>query len=258
MRSFPDWPRPLYKRGGGDALVLYTVFGKAPKQFDLTTDYRTSGIPESVEIYLQTKDQAPSSFALAREGAVGAELGRNPALAKLIRAQSDCVVLQGQVKDPPSLNYLRDTIGLVTWLLDQGCVGVLDILMAKWWSREEWRKSIFEPAQASPLRHTVILYSPEGDGTEWFHSRGMRKFGRPDISVRFVPAQHRAAIAAMCNRLIVMQAQGALIPQGQEITMQGLPPGMRAYHWGRMDDLAFNNVHIEIAWPDKRRLGPPD
>jgi hypothetical protein len=86
----------------------------------------------------------------------------------------------------------------------------------------------------------------------------MRKFGRPDISVRFVPAQHRAAITALCNRFIEMQALGALIPEGQEITMQDLPPGMRAHHWGGMDDLAFNNVHIEIAWPDKRRLGPPD
>ena len=256
MTRFQDWPRKLYKRGGGDALVHYTVFGKGPATFELTTDYRTSGIPKGVEIVLQTKQQAPDSFSIAHEGPIGAELDRTPALAKAIRAQNDCVRLQGEVKDPSSLNYMRDTIGLITWLLDEGCVGVLDILSFKWWSREEWRKSVFEPGQPSPRRHVVILVSDDGDETEWFHTRGMRKFGRPDISIRFVPPQYREAITQLCNRFIEMQALGAIIPEGQEITMQGLPAGMRAHHWGSHDDPAFNNAHVEIAWPGKKRLGP--
>jgi hypothetical protein len=258
MTSFPDWPRKLYRHGGGDAFVLYTVFGKAPKEFALSKAYRTSGIPEGVEIYLQTRREAPDSFSIAAEGPIGAELSKQQALATAVRAQNDCVLLRGEIKDPPLLNYLRDTVGLITWLLDQGCVGVLDTQIFRWWSPAEWRKTFFDHGQAYPRHHAVILVSPEDDGTEWFHTRGMRKFGRPDISVRFVPAQYRAAVTDLCNRFIEMQAFGATIREGQEINMATLPPGMKAHHWGSPDDLAFNNVHVEIAWPDKDRLGPPE
>jgi hypothetical protein len=94
IAGFPDWPCTHYKRGGGDALVLYTVFGKAPEEFVLTKDYSTNGIPEGVEMYVQTKSQAPSSFGLAYEGYIGAELGRKQLLAKTIGAQNDCADIQ--------------------------------------------------------------------------------------------------------------------------------------------------------------------
>lgn len=258
MTSFPDWPRKNYRRGGGDAFVLYTVYGKPPKEFALSKDYRTTGIPEGVEMYVQTRQQAPGSFSIAVDGPIGAALTVKPSLAKAVRAQNDCILLKGTVKDPSSLNYLRDTVGLVTWLLDQGAAGVLDTQTSTWWGPAEWRKSIFDHGQAYPRHHVVILVSPETGGTEWFHTRGMRKFGRPDISVRFVPAQYREAITELCNRFIELQAFGAIIPEGQEIRMASLPAGMKAHHWGSLDDLAFNNVHVEIAWPGKQRLGPPE
>jgi hypothetical protein len=59
--------------------------------------------------------------------------------------------------------------------------------------------------------HVVILVSMGSDGTEWIHTRGMRKFGRPDISVHKVEPQHKDAIIDLCNRFIELLAFGGIV-----------------------------------------------
>ena len=50
------------------------------------------------------------------------------------------------------------------------------------------------------------------------------------------------------ERFIDLQAEGGRIPEGQEIRMKALPAGMTCHHAGTLDDLDFNNVHVEIRW----------
>jgi hypothetical protein len=143
---------------------------------------------------------------------------------------------------------LRNVIGLVAWCLDHGGVAVFDPQMFKWWSPAEWKKWIFKPAAPVPTHHLMILTSEDENGTGWFHTRGMRKFGRPDLSVHGVTADLREAVIDLFNRFIEYQAFGGLIAEGQEINMRSLPPGMICTHQGDVDDADFNNVHVEIKW----------
>jgi len=94
----------------------------------------------------------------------------------------------------------------------------------------------------------MILFS-EDEGTGYgFHTRGMRKFGRPDISIRHVPAESRQAAIELCNRFIAYQAFGAMIPEGEEIRTQGLPREcVAAMLEASMTRL--HNVHVEIEHP---------
>lgn len=107
---------------------------------------------------------------------------------------------------------------------------------------------MFEPASAVPTHHIMILTSEDENGTEWFHTRGMRKFGRPDFSVHRVGPDLRDAIIDLLNRFIEFQAFGGIIDEGQEIKMRSLPAGMICVHQGNLDDPDFNNVHVEIKW----------
>ena len=94
----------------------------------------------------------------------------------------------------------------------------------------------------------MILTSAEEDpALTWFHTRGMRIFGRPDISVRHVSAERHAAVVELCNRLIEMQAHGALIPDGQAVRMASLPAGGVMRTQGDVEDPDFNNLHLEIT-----------
>jgi hypothetical protein len=155
------------------------------------------------------------------------------------------------LEDQGDLNYLRDTVGLLTFLLDQGGIVVYDRHMFHWREPGEWKDRIFRPGGAVPRHHVVLLTSdePEDASLTWFHTRGMRKFGRPDLSVHRVPPQYRKAVIDLCNRFIEFQAFGGVIAEGQEVRMKTLPEGTTCHHAGDLDDPDFNNVHVETALP---------
>ena len=246
-----SWPRPYYRPGGGDAFLFYVVYGPTPQSFSISrSKYRCDGIPNGIDLVSYGPASSPEVVNSFRSGYLWEELQRSePALAGDLARQSECLVIRGDIPDPRELNYFRNVVGLVSWLLDCGSVAVYDSQMFKWWTPSEWRATIFEPASALPRHHAVILVSEDESGTEWFHTRGMRKFGRPDLSVHRVPADLRGGVVDLCNRFIEYQAFGGIIEEGEEVRMHSLPAGLTCTHQGSLDDPEFNNVHVEITWP---------
>jgi hypothetical protein len=247
------WERRHYVPGGGDAFLSYVAFG------DIATDcaldarkYRSAGVPGGFEIMAYGRVSHGDYVEGFQQGYLWEQLAaEKPALARSVAESPGCVVLRGERKDPPDLDYLRDCIGVLTYLLDNGARVIFDPQMFHWWSPEEWRERVFEPAGPVPRHHVVILVSQDENGPgEWLHTRGMRKFGRPDLSVRGVGPAHREAVIELCNRFIELQAFGGVIPEGQQVRMAPLPSGGVARHGGHPDDPEFNNVHVEIAWPE--------
>lgn len=246
-----SWPRPHFAPGGGNPLLFYAVFGR----FDLNrplgrTKYRTAGMPEWLKLVSYERAAQPDAFAGYQTGPAWELLTRDqPILARDAEAAPQCVALRGEPTDPPTLDYFRDTIGILMWLLDCGGRAIYDPQMLWLWSADEWREEAFEPNEPNPDRHTTILVSPEDAGTSWYHTRGMRKYGRPDLSVRGVGQPHADAVTMMIERFVELQTLGGLIPDGEVIRMKSLPPGGVCRHAGTPDDPDFNNVHVEIAWP---------
>jgi hypothetical protein len=173
-------------------------------------------------------------------------------LAKSVRSAPQLILIRGTILDPKDLLYLRDTIGVLAAAMDSGGVGVLDSQAPGWWAPDAWRETFFKPDAPLPRNHVIILVSAEEGaplGTEWIHTRGLRKFGRPDLSIHRVKPEHKDAVIDLCNRFIEMQAFGAVIPEGQPIKMLTVAPGLTCHPGGSLDDLDFNNVHIEIKRP---------
>ena len=248
--SVENWPRSHYDSGGGDAFLFYGVYGPIPQDFSISgSKYRCDGIPEGIDVSFYGPTSEPEAVDAFRSGYLWEEFQRaNVKVANDVANQSECLVIRGTISDPSDLNYLRNVVGLVTFCLDSGSVAIFDPQMFKWWTPSEWRTWIFEPAAAVPTHHIMILTSEDENGTEWFHTRGMRKFGRPDLSVHRVSADLRDGVIDLLNRFIEFQAFGGIIEDGQEIKMRSLPPGMICAHQGDLDDPDFNNVHVEIKW----------
>lgn len=244
-----SWNRRYFESGGGDAFLFYVVYGRVDMSAPLSrSKYRSGGIPQGLDVMAYGPSSGPEVPASFREGYVWEQFqASNPELADTVARQDSCTVLRGSFPDPQDLNYLRDTVGLVTHFLDHGAVAVYDPQMFQWWDPKEWRERIFDPAGPVPHNHTVILVSEEPDGTEWIHTRGLRKFGRPDISVRGVSDSQKDAFIEMCNRFIELQALGEIIPEGHEIRMPSLPEGLICRHGGDLEDPDFNNVHVRVA-----------
>ena len=255
--ALADWPRANYEAGGGEPFLFYVVFGATGEELTLSRrQYRCDGIPGGMELRSYGSGSHPEVLDSFRSGYLWEELNRTaPAVAAAIAAQQNCIVLRGELADVPNLNYFRDTIGLVAYLLDNGGVAVFDPQSLKWWSAEAWKETVFGPGKPSPREHVVILVSDEPDGTYWLHTRGLRKFGRPDLSMHKVPLQYRDAVVDLFNRFIELEANGGVISEGQQVQMQALPSGMYCVHRGSLDDPDFNNVHVEVHWPRSAEQG---
>jgi hypothetical protein len=249
MSSTPSsWPRKYFEAGGGDPYLFYVVYGDIDPNATLSgSKYRCQGIPDGLKVQAYGPNVNPEVCTKFRDGLLWEELKNgNPDFASVIQSQSTCIILSGTFRDPSTLDYLRDTVGLITHFLDNGGVAVFDPQTFKWWSPCEWRSEIFDPASPVPLRHAIVLISEDENGLEWIHTRGLRKFGRPDISFPRVEAEFRNGAIELCNRFIEFQAYGGVIAEGQAIKMKSLPTGLRCFHHGGLDDPSFNNFHVTI------------
>lgn len=248
-----DWPRPHYRGPGGRPFLFYVVYGSFPQMPALDrAKYRSNGPVPGLQLSHYGRDKQPDVLDGFRQGYLWDELKRHdPALAEVVAAADECMILRGELEDRGDLNYLRDTVGLLTFLLDHGGVCVYDPWMFRWWQPAAWKELIFQSGGAVPRQHVIILTSEEQEDASlrWFHTRGMRKFGRPDLSVHGVPPPHHVAVIDLCNRFIEFQACGGIIEEGQAIRMKTLPGCMTCRHAGDVDDPDFNNVHVEITPP---------
>jgi hypothetical protein len=252
-QSLASWPRRYFQPGGGDAHLFYKVHGAFAGKPELSRSrHRCAGVPSGCSVQLYSRDAHPDLLAMGLDDEwIGPKLRTtNRALFDAASSTGQCLVLRGEVRDPSTLDYFRDALGLVMALLESGGVAVFDAHMFKWWSADEWRERAFEPGEAAvPRHHVVILFSDDEPtpGRRWYHTRGMLKFGRPDLSVHDVTPNLEAAVEDLCARFIEHQALGAVIPEGQEVKMKTLPAGWRCRHAGDLEDPDFNNRHIEIG-----------
>lgn len=250
------WEREYFVAGGGDPMLFYVVHGEINLSAPLSrAEYRTNGAPDGIKVMSYGPNKRPDVPGSFREGYPWDEFViDNPKLAAVVEQSQHCVVLRGTPTDSSTLDYLRDTIGLITYLIDHGGCAIYDPFMFRWWQPSDWKQQVFDPAAAVPRHHTVILVSEEPDSSlKWYHTRGMRKFGRPDISVHNVTTELEEGVIDLCNRLIEHQAFGHVVQDGQQIKMASLPSGGVIRHAGDLDDPDFNNFHLDLSWPKRGR-----
>lgn len=247
----PDWSRPHWTRDEAKAMLLYFVFGAfaVEPRIDLSA-HGNRGLPQGVEIMRIPRDRLAHWEGHPLRGALGEILREgNPAAFDVARKAPECLMLRGELDDADSLEYLRDTLGVVTALLEVGGVAVVDPQILEVFSAEAWRVR-HAGVDASAMRnHVLILSQDDGNGGVWVKTRGMRKFARPDISIRRVPQAEAQRAGAVAARLADWQARGMRFGDGSTVAVEGLPSDLKITRGGSLDDPAFNNTHLELEWP---------
>lgn len=245
-----SWPRPYYSRGEDKAMLLFFVFGAFPAQLELNVArYGSVGLPAGVEMHRLEKQVLAHWEGHPLRGTLGELLREDdPATFKLAREAPGCIMLRGELDDPPTLDYLRDTLGVVAALLDVGGVAVIDPQILSLFSPRAWGERYLVEGGAPPRAHVLVLCHDEGDGA-WVRTRGLRKFARPDISLRGVPKTEVDRAGALAEHLLELQAMGMRFADGTLLEVDGLPRGLIAHQGGSLDDPQFNNRHVEFDWP---------
>jgi hypothetical protein len=231
-------------------MLVYFVFGEFPAEpkLDLTA-HGSHGLPQGVEILRIPKDRLAHWEGHPLRGAIGEILREgNPGAFESARKAPECLMLRGELADADSLAYLRDTLGVIAALLDVGGVAVVDPQILEMFSAGDWRARYKDDAIATPRSHVLVLCQDDTDGAAWIKTRGMRKFARPDISIRRVPQSEVQRAGAVAARLAELQARGMRFGDGSTVDIEGLPDGFKIERAGSLDDPEFNNTHLGIEW----------
>jgi len=249
----PEWPRPYWQPGAGeDALLQFYVFGKFERELVIPAQrYGSPGMPAGVELKRFQNLELRKWEGYPLNGSLGEILREDaPETFEQARIAPEVLVVRGQLADRASLDYLRDTLGVLAALLDIGGRAILDPQILGLFGAEAWRERYLVPGGAPPRNHVLILRSEEpGSDRSWVHTRGMRKFSRPDLSFRQIPAHELDRAGVLCEKLVEMQALGTRFAAGQALEVEGMPQALVAQPGGRLDDPEFNNRHVEFRWP---------
>lgn len=129
------WERKHYVAGGGAPFLFYVVYGDVNLSVPFSRSrYRSNGTPDGIEVmaYGPNKhSEVPGSF---REGHLWDEfVSKSPELATTVKQCNHCLVLRGTPADSTNLDYLRDTVGFITYLVEQGGCAVYDPQIFCWW-----------------------------------------------------------------------------------------------------------------------------
>lgn len=248
------WPRPQWRDSGDEALLVWFVFGDFDA--DLAIDgprYRTRGTPAGVEVIRYVNRELAKWDGYPLAGTLGRVLwDENARLFEQARQAGECVMLRGAIPDPSDLDALRDLVGTITALTDRGAAAVVDPQILSMFDAAEWRRRYFADDVFGSREHVLILSSEDERhaGRHWVHTRGLRKFARPDVSIRNVPLEAIDAAGGLADRFADFQALGGIVDESREVMVAGLPRGMRARLAGSLEDPDFNNRHLALHWPE--------
>ena len=249
------WQRPLFKPTGSTASVRFFVFCEAP--LDLSTplsrsrhgypkefpfeqlDIRQHRRADSQEWFDGFFDDSMSNIALL-------DLGFEPAKKFALNHVYSVSV---EVQDPEDLAYLMAAWAVLKWLRDRGAKVVLDGPAIVWFSAEAVQG--LSPEREFSLKHEVKLVfeiTPSGEFGHVFHSRGMAKFGRPDVVLLGAQPSDSTAGGALLNGLAERGALGAPLQAGQTVGPGGFEPRkLEAYLPGDMHpEVNLNNEGLVL------------
>lgn len=251
----PDWTRPHWSRAADKAMLLYFVFGTFPAELHLDLSaHGGHGLPAGVEMRRIPKAMLAHWDGHPLRGALGDLLREgNPEAFEAAQAAPDCLMLRGELADSGSLDYLRDTLGVLAATLDAGGAAVVDPQILDMFAAVEWRTRHAGAACAEPRNHVLITCHDDESATARIRTRGMRKFARPDVSIRNVPRTEVQRAGAVAARVVELEARGMRFGDGSTVAADGLPEDLRITNAGSLDDPEFNNRHIELTWPERFR-----
>jgi hypothetical protein len=246
------WPRPYWQPSDETIVLYFYVFGRFAEDLAIpAARYASRGLPEGVELERFAHNALRGWEGYPLKGALGELLEEDaPEAFDRARAAPDVLVVRGELADRDSLDYLRDTLGVLAGLLDVGGSAILDPQILTLFDADAWRRHYLVAGGAPPRNHVLILRNEDDEeGCSHVHTRGLRKFGRPDLSLHHVPDGQADRAGQLCERLVELAALGARFAEGQPLEVEGVPGELVARLGGSLDDPRFNNTHVAFDWP---------
>jgi hypothetical protein len=164
------------------------------------------------------RDEAPQLFDEVRSPELLARAGRG--LEDQDRAvladAALCAVVRAEIANPENNDYVETLVHVADALADllQGVVH--DVRMGVVWGRREWKERVMEEP-FSVLNHVAVEGLAAGASEGAVRTRGLRKFGSPDLEVLRVPRDVEAEISGLLRDVAEHLAQGEVLGDDERI-----------------------------------------
>lgn len=199
-----------------------------------------------MEIVLYEETTHPKELALFKQGALGRLLkNQSEQLYETVNACKQCIILRGNVKDDHQLLYLKQAMDVISMLSKQ-MIAVLDLLSLQWYDKESWNHLVTK--EFDLYDHVQILLSQE-EGA-WLHTRGMLKFGRPDISILHVPKEKIHEMKLLVDQIIYYEALGAMVLKDSKFHTKLGTYVIHPIFYNDFENYDFNNAFIEMKYEE--------
>ena len=208
---YDDLPmeRKFYMNVDHKPALFYVVFGVSADDLVVYGEkYHINEKPKGIEIFVLNREhysEYMDTFFSEELGAVMED--NNPELYYKCKAAKNCVVIAGKVKNDETFDYMKNVIGIIEALCDKGAYGIMDIHAWLIMNPKEWHDKYFEK-EIDPLDHIDISFGVSG-GESWVKTRGMVKFGRPDIQMEHIALSKTNDYTEIINRMIYCSGHGA-------------------------------------------------
>lgn len=191
--------------------LFYVVFGADAEKLEVSRKkHHVDGFPEGLTLQQLQCQQNEAYMEEFLSGTIERLLQQQlPTLYEACRNTTEWVIIRGEITENNHLDYLKNTIGIIQALIEQGATGVLDLLTIDLASASDWTSQYFNQ-EIIPQKHVIILNSDEENDCCWLHTRGMIKFGCPDFSISQVSKTSVNEAAKAINKLISLSVEGKL------------------------------------------------
>lgn len=264
MSDLPDWPRPnadplREASGGARAELFYVVVGPPPGQpLPLSRKrHHVDRLEPALTVSTHLREEDPAWFDGWFNGPLGWQIDGMFANPDEVRGAASLTVVRGTFPDSPDLNYLRNTVGVVSAIADTpGTLAVFDAPAINWWRLGEWREAFVDRSEFRIADHIFIAVTdePRHHPGLWTHTRGMQKFARPELEIRHLPGAYdtrNPAVRAsgnVLNGIATYLALGATIRDGQNMHLPDTDAIVTfSHHQDAQTRRHFNNSSLEIS-----------
>ena len=245
-----SYERPYYTDLNYHPFLYYIVFGVKSEELQVSRErHHVEGFPKGLDFVFFSKKKNDSYMQSLLGGTLGEILDRKKhILYEKVKNTDKWAVIRGEVQQDADLGYMRDCIGFVQDILDLGAVVVLDLQTISLYSYEEWTECFFEKEFCAYDHVTILLSEMEG-GLVWLHTRGMRKFGRPDVSIENVPENETEDAAQAINQMIYYGSIGTFFDRDMKLhTHSGRTYFAKPQFINDFENPDFNNSYYSFVW----------
>lgn len=249
-----DCIRHYYKSIDYKPILCYVIFGNFEKGKELeilSEKYHVNEFPAGLTMQMFEKGENDKALESFIGGSIGIVLEKeNPMLYEKCKNAMTWVLIRGQVQKDNTFDYMRNVIGFIQTFIDNGAYGVFDFLTFSLIEPKKWTDRFFEK-QINAQNHILMLISEQKNGLYWLHTKGMAKFGRPDMSIENVSKEELQQKKQIIDQLVYYAGEGAVFEKNIKVhTRDGQKKQVYSLEMEFVNDFEnadFNNAFYKVS-----------